>query len=159
MRTRPALSPRPLRGLLLVDVLVGVAVIGTVLIGLYGAFQAAVAAVTVAKGEAGAVAVVSSEMEYVRGLPYADVGVVGGTPAGVMPAFSIRTQNGVPYSLVVAVSYVDDPADGAGANDQDGIVNDYKKIIVTATWPSRSGTASVSSVSYVAPPGVETASP
>ena len=139
-----------------IDVLVGIVLILTVFIGLFGAFQLSVRLVSSAKGEAGASALVDSQMEYVRSLPYGEVGVTGGSPAGILSGTSVVTENGAQYSLATSIRYVDDPADGAGAADTNGNTNDYKVVTVTASWLAPTGAVqSLSATSYVAPPGVE----
>ena len=146
-------SPAMPRGMLLIDVLVGIAVIGIVFTGLFGAFQLAVAAISNAKGEATASALLNSEMEDVRSLSYGEVGIAGGTPDGALPATSAEKENGINYTVQTVVKYVDDPADGTGASDQDGNPHDYKALLITVSWQVGNDMRSVSAESYVAPPG------
>jgi len=133
--TRPA-TPR---GMLLIDILVGIAVIGIVFTGVFGAFQLAVAAVARAKGEVEGSALLNSEMEYVRSLPYGEVGVAGGTPDGALSAVSVQSENGISYTIRTVVGYAD-----AG--------HDYKAVLVTVSWQSGNGSLADSAESYVAPP-------
>jgi type II secretory pathway pseudopilin PulG len=146
------------RGMTFIDVLIGIVLILIVFTGLFGAFQMTVRLVSAAKGEAGASELVSSEMEYMRSLSYADVGILNGTPPGVLAESTSFTQpeNGTIYTIQTNVRYVDDPADGIGAADQNGITDDYKAVTVTVSWQAPTGVRSVSATSYVAPPGVET---
>ncbi len=150
-------SPTP-RGMTFIDVLVGIVMIIIVFSGLFGAFQLAVRLVSAAKGEAGASELVNSEMEYLRSLSYANVGILNGTPPGVLAGATVETQpeNGFVYTTQTNVRYIDDPADGLGSADQDGITNDYKAVTITVSWQAPTGERSVSATSYVAPPGIET---
>jgi type II secretory pathway pseudopilin PulG len=143
------------RGMTLIDVLVGITIIVIVFGGLFGAFRLSVNVVSSAKGEAGADALASSQMEYVRSLSYGNIGVSGGLPAGVLVAASTTVQSATTYAIQTGVQYVDDPADGVGALDQNGNPNDYKAVTITVSWRAPSGMRSVSAVSYVAPPGIE----
>jgi type II secretory pathway pseudopilin PulG len=146
------MSLRSPRGILLIDVLVGIAIVGIVFTGLFGAFELAVVAVSRAKVEAEANALLNSEMEYVRSLPYGDVGTPGGAPGGTIPAMSVQSVNGTAYTVQAAVEYIDDPADGTGASDEDSNPHDYKSVLITVSWQAGNATRSVSVESYVAPP-------
>lgn len=146
---------RTLRGITLIDVLVGITVIAIVFGGIFSAFQLAVKVVTSSKGEAGANALVNAQMEHMRSLSYTDVGVTGGMPAGTLVAFSEQTVDSFKYTIKTSVRYVDDSADGTSVADQNSNPNDYKAVTVLVSWEDSSGTRSVSAVSYVAPPDVE----
>lgn len=143
------------RGITLIDILVGIAVIAIVFTGIFGAFQLAVKVVTASKGEAGANALVNSQMEYIRSLSYADVGTQGGSPAGVLAASSTQKPDQTEYVVQTSVRFVDDSADGIGLSDQNSNPNDYKMVTVTVSWQEPGGARSVSAVSYVTPPGIE----
>lgn len=140
-----------MRGMTLVDVIVGVALIALVFSGLFAAFELAVGVTTAARAAAGGNALVNSQIEYARSLPYASVGTINGSPSGVLYSTTTAQANGISYVVATRVWYIDDPADGIGPSDTDGNPNDYKEIMVTATWPQRDGTGTVSAASYVVP--------
>ena len=125
------------RGILLIDIMIGVAMMTIVFIGFFGAFRLSVAAVSATKGVAGASALVTSQMEHVRALPYTDIGIVGGSPVGILPGMFMQTQNGIRYTVTTNVWY-------AGASD-------YKAVSVTVSWQAQNGAQSISAVSYVSP--------
>ena len=137
----------------LVETVVGIALIVTVFVGLYGAFQLSVSTVSAAKGEADADVLVRSHMEYMRSLSYADIGNPDSTPLGIIPPAFTKVLGGVSYSIQTAVRYVDDPSDGLAVS---GDVNpdDYKMFMVTVSWETQRGEQSISATSYVAPPAM-----
>jgi hypothetical protein len=144
------------RGMSLVDVLVGSALILIVFVALLGLLRASLLVSSAAKAKAGATAVATTQLEYLRSLPYDSVGTVGGIPAGAVPQFATTTLNGIPYSVRTFVQYVDDAKDGTGGSDATGIITDYKRVRVTVTYTFRQEDREVALISNIAPPGVET---
>ncbi len=144
------------RGMSLVDVLVGSALVLIVFVALLGLLRASLLVSSSAKAKAGATAVATTQLEYLRSLEYDDVGTVGGIPAGAVPQFATTTLNGVPYSVRTFVQYIDDPKDGLGGADSNGVTTDYKRARVTVTYTFRSEEREVALVSTIAPPGIET---
>lgn len=144
------------RGMSLVDVIVGTALVLIVFLALLGILRASLLVSSSAKAKAGATAVASTQMEYIRSLPYGSVGTVGGIPAGPAAQYATTMMNGVPYGVRTLVQYVDDPKDGAGAADSNGIPTDYKRVRITTTYIFRGEEREVALVSNVAPPSMET---
>lgn len=150
------LHQRTRGGFTFIEVLVAAAVIGLVFSGLLAGVQSSVRTIGNSKAKAGANALLVERMEYIRSLPYRKVGTVGAPPYGDIPQTSTTTLNGVTYTERVLIRYVDDPADGLGyANDENGVIEDYKQVTVTYQWEQHTGTQEVSSVTNVVPVGVE----
>lgn len=144
------------RGMSLVDVIVGCALILIVFLGLLGLLRASLLISGVAKARAGAITLADSQVEYVRALDYDLVGTVGGIPAGTVQATSTQTLNGVAYNIRTFILYVDDPADGLGLSDSTGITTDYKQIKVEVSYTVRQTPRTISVISNYAPPSLET---
>lgn len=140
----------------LIDVIVGSALILIVFLALLGLLRASLLVSSSAKAKAGATAVVSTQMEYIRSLPYDAVGTVGGIPAGPIVQYATTTYNGIPYGVRTLVQYVDDAKDGSGSGDSNGITTDYKRVRVTTTYTFRGEEREVAIVSNVAPQSIET---
>lgn len=143
------------RGMSLVDVLVGSALILIVFVALLGLLRASLLVSSSAKAKAGATAVATTQLEYLRSLPYDSVGTVGGIPAGTVPQFATTTLNGIPYGVRTFVQYVDDSKDGLAASDSNSIPTDYKRVRVAVTYLFRAEEREVALVSNIAPPGME----
>lgn len=148
--------PVPMRGLSLVDAVVGSALVLVIFLGLIGLIRSSLLVASFAKAKAGATAVADNQMEYVRATPYDTVGTVGGIPAGEIPEYATTTQNGIAYGVRTFIEYVDDPADGLGAADTNGITTDYKRIKIAVTYTVRNSLREVDLVSNYAPPSIET---
>ncbi|MBU1292640.1 carboxypeptidase-like regulatory domain-containing protein [Patescibacteria group bacterium] len=144
------------RGMTLIDVLVGSALVLIVFLTLLGLLRASLLISSSSKAKAGATAVATTQMEYLRSLPYASVGTVGGIPAGNIPQTATTTMNGIPYTIRTFVAYVDDVKDGTGVSDSNGITTDYKKAKVAVTYVFRETVREVALISNIAPPSIET---
>ena len=147
---------QPVRGVTLIDTLVGSALVLVIFMALVGLMRSSLLIASLAKAKAGATAVGDNQMEYIRSLPYDSVGTVGGIPAGAAPQYATTTRNSIPYGVRTFIEYVDDPADGTGGADTNSITTDYKRIKVAVTYTVRGVLREVDLVSTYAPPSIET---
>ena len=150
--TRPSQA-----GITLIDTIVGTALMLVVFMGITAAFQLTVDVVSNSKARAGAIALANERMEYLKSLSYASIGVTGGIPSGIVPQMETVVLNGVTYTRRTLVYYSDDPADGSGGADSNGIIEDYKTIRVEVSWNYKKSVRSIQVVGRVSPPDVETA--
>lgn len=142
-------------GFTLVELLVTAAIITLVFGGLMLSIQVAVKLISTSKARTGAVSLATERMEYIRALPYDQIGTISGIPSGLIPQNATTSLNGLTYSERVLIQYVDDPADGVGAADANGIVADYKRAKVEYSWLGQDGTTSISLIADIAPAGIE----
>ena len=127
-----------------------------VFLGLFGAFKLSIELVYSTKVKLGAVSLMSERMEYLRSLPYVEVGTAGGIPSGTVPQTESVSVNGTPYTLRTLVIYTDAPEDGTGIADENNITADYKTAKVEVLWSVKGVPRSVSLTSIITPSGVET---
>ncbi len=146
----------PSRGMTLIDVLVGSALVLIIFLALMGMLRASIAISTLSKARAGAASISESQMEYLRGLSYDALGTIGGIPSGLVPPAQTETLNGISYTVHTYIQYVDSPADGLGIYDTNGITTDYKVAKVTVDYQSGGITRSDILVSNFSPPSIET---
>ncbi len=147
------------RGVTLLDTVVGTALMLVIFMGIAAAFELSLDVVSTNKARGGAIALADERMEYVRSLPYTSVGTVGGIPSGSIAQSETLTLNNVSYTRRTVVEYVDDPKDGTGGADADGVA-DYKAVKVDVAWSSRFGTRHITLVTRLEPQnGVESAVP
>ena len=144
------------RGMSLVDVIMGIALTLIVFMALLGLLRASLLISSSAKAKAGATAIATTQIEYIRSLSYDNVGTIGGIPAGVVEQYATTTMNGIPYSVRTLVQYVDDPKDGSGSGDSNGITTDYKRARVATTYQFRGAQREVVLVTNMVPPSIET---
>ncbi|HVW82341.1 MAG TPA: carboxypeptidase-like regulatory domain-containing protein [Candidatus Paceibacterota bacterium] len=143
------------RGMSLIDVVVGVALLLILFLALFGVLKASLAVSALAKTKAAATALAENQMEYLRGLDYDTLGTEGGIPAGPVAQRSASTVDGVAYAVSTFIEYADDPADGTGASDTNGITTDYKIARVSVSWSFYGTPEEIALVSTFAPPGIE----
>ncbi|MEK7613285.1 MAG: carboxypeptidase-like regulatory domain-containing protein [Patescibacteria group bacterium] len=145
-----------LRGLSLIDTIVGISIITIVFFGLFGAFKLSVELVYSTKAKISAVALLGERLEYIRSFAYDDVGTVGGIPPGNIEPLVQSTVNGVPYTVRTLVQYTDAPEDGLDDLDENGITADYKTVKVEVLWMIKESSRSTFAVTRIAPVGLET---
>lgn len=143
----------------MLDAVVGTALMLIVFVGIVGAFRLTVMTVSNNKARAGAIALANERLEFVRSLPYNSIGTVDGIPSGNIAQTEPILLNDVNYTRRTFISYEDDPADGTGSADSNGIQTDYKAAKATVSWTVRDGVHTITLVSRLSPPGVETSVP
>jgi len=138
------------------DVIIGTALVLIIFTALVGLLRSSLVVASLAKTRSIATAVAESQMEYIRSLSYGAVGTQGGIPAGGIPQYATTTENGIDFPVRTFIQYVDDPADGTGSNDTNGITTDYKRVKVSVSYTIHGTQESIDLVSNYAPPGLET---
>jgi len=101
--------------------------------------------------------IAQEKVEYIRNLPFDQVGTAGGIPAGEILQFEQVPRNGLNYTVFTTITYVDDPFDGLSPVDT--LPTDYKRIRIDVSWEgvSRSANAPVVIATDISPQGIETA--
>ena len=143
-------------GMTLIDVLIGIAILLTVFVGVSGVLRVSFEMAAISKSNSSALALANQQLEFIRSLPYADVGTVSGIPSGTIPQNATTTLNGVEYNTRTFIQYVDDAADGTDAGDTNSITADYKRAKVEVTWMVKGSARSYFLVSNIVPVGIET---
>jgi len=143
------------KGFTLVELLVTSAVMLIVFGGLMVSVQFTLKVISNSKATTSALALANEKIEYIRSLPYADVGTTAGIPNGVILENSTSTINGIVFYERVIIQYVDSPDDGEGGSDSNGIVADYKDVKVEYSWAGLQGTSTIFLLTDIVPPGIE----
>jgi hypothetical protein len=144
------------RGITLVEVIFVASVIVLFFGGLFSGVMYTFEIIGSSKAKLTALSVATSQIEYVRSLSYNAVGTVAGIPPGAIPQVSTTTNNNILFTVRTLVSYVDDPADGIGGSDNNGITTDYKQAKVTVSWEDKGIVDEVMLVTNVIPRSIET---
>lgn len=143
-------------GLSLIGVIIGIALMIILFLGVFGMFRSSLTILFDSTARAGATALMEERMEYIRSLPYRDVGTKGGIPDGVLQEEEILEFNDITYQRRVFVQYYDDPADGTGSSDNNDVTQDYKRAKVAVSWQGNNQEKTIESASYIMPDGIET---
>ncbi len=120
------------RGTSLIDLILAMAIIALLFGGMYLVYFSIETAIANVGVRTAASQVIANEIELVRNLPYADVGTVGGIPAGVLPQTQTVTYANYSFNLQTTVLNIDDPFDASPSSTP---VADYKLVDITASCP------------------------
>ncbi len=143
------------RGFSLIDVIVGIALMLTLFLALFGILRASLVLSVLVKAKAAATELASSQMEYLHGLSYDTLGTTGGIPSGTVPQNSTATVDGITYNTRTFIIYKDDPADGLGASDTNHVTTDYKLVKTEVSYTIYGLSKSVALMSNFVPQGIE----
>lgn len=146
------------RGFTFVEVIVASAIMLLFFSGLISGVKLMIELIGQTKAETGARSLALSKMEYIRSLDYAAIGTVGGIPSGSIPQTSTSTLNNVEYTERVLILYVDRPEDGLESLDENGVLEDSKRVKIEYSWTIKGVEKSLSLISDIAPKGMETTS-
>ena len=148
------------RGTSLIDLLISMAIIAVLFGGIYLVYFSLITAIANISVRTAATSAIQAEIETVRNLPYAEVGTVGGVPAGIIPATQAVAVGNYSFALTTTVRNIDDPFDGTlGGSPPDAAPLDYKLVAIQATCPLCTNFVSVEVTTTVAPKGLESAPP
>lgn len=149
-------SDKKIAGFSLIEVLVVIGITVLIFGGLFASFEYSLQLISQSRAKMSALSLATDRMEYIRSLPYNEVGTVLGIPSGNIPQNRTVTLNGINFSERVLIEYVDDPADGVGGLDSNGILADYKKVKIEYEWEIYNLPKSFNLVSTVIPRSIET---
>lgn len=147
---------QPNSGFSLIDVIIGISLMLIAFLGIYGMLRLSIILIATTKASTGALALATEQLEFIRSLPYDDVGTISGVPAGNIPQSETVTLNGRDYTRRTVILYEDAPQDGLGVLDTNSITADYKVAKVEMSWDIKGNTRSLMLVTNVVPPGIET---
>lgn len=143
------------RGMSLIEMIVGIAIFIVVFTGLFAGFRLAISIIADSKAKTGALALLSQQLEFIKSIPYDSLGTQGGIPSGTIPQTATSTLNVTRYTVRTLIQYVDQPQDGLGVLDANGITADAKQAKVEVTWQDRDIPRSLSAVTVLSPVGIE----
>lgn len=134
-----------------IDIVIGVAFFSMIFMSLFIVATLSAELVSSTKAKTVGMSLAHDHIENIRSLSYASVGIIGGSPSGIIPASHEIVVHGVTYTVETAVVYADDPTDGVGQGDSDGNPNDYKRVHIEVSWDFKQEGRSFALVTLVAP--------
>ena len=119
------------KGFTLVETLVGVFVFSLVLLAGYGAYVALFKVIQLNHQKITAINLANEQFELIRNIPYANVGVPGGIPNGVIPHSQTLVRSGITFDVLTTIRNIDLLADGTiGGTPNDTSPSDNKLVEV-----------------------------
>ncbi|MBI3963495.1 MAG: prepilin-type N-terminal cleavage/methylation domain-containing protein [Candidatus Kerfeldbacteria bacterium] len=146
-------------GFTLVESLVGIAIFAIIAVGVYRTYSTTAESIRVARLKTTVTALANEQLEIVRNLPYADVGLVGGLPVGTLPPLQTLVRDNITFSVRMTIRNVDDPFDGTiGGDPNDLSPADYKLVAVQISCPDCRNLLPEEFTTIAAPEALETTS-
>jgi prepilin-type N-terminal cleavage/methylation domain-containing protein len=147
------------KGLTLIETLVSIGIFVVVALATYKAFGVLMDTVSVARAKVAATEVADGQFEIIRNLPYDDVGIINGLPAGKVQKTQTITADSYSFNLTTTIRSIDDPFDGTiNGTPSDTSPADYKLVALNIACPNCKAFAPLKFVTLIAPQGLETAS-
>lgn len=147
------------KGFTLVETLVGIAVFTVIALATYQAYVNIFHLVSASQYRIAAVNLANEQIEIIRNLPYADVGVVGGIPSGKVPHVQVFSRSGYDFYATTTIRNIDLPFDGTiGSTTNDLSPADNKSVEIEVGCPFCQNFTPVSISTQIAPKNLETAS-
>ncbi len=144
-------------GFTLVETLIAIGVFMIIAAGIYFSYSNLLEIFSASYLNLTALSALDNELEVIRNMPYADVGLQGGVPAGVILSPKNITYGNTPFVVNTAVRNIDDPFDGLqGGSPNDTAPADYKLVEVEITCPTCPRFIPARVTTTVSPIGLET---
>lgn len=147
------------KGFTLIETLVGSAIFVILALSAYRAFGVLMDAVSISQAKLAATTLANEKFEIIRNLPYDDVGIVNGIPAGKIVRNETITKDNYFFDVQTTIRNIDDPFDGTiGGSPSDTSPADYKSVDLDLTCTSCKVFSPLKFTTLVAPHALETAS-
>jgi len=147
------------KGFSLVELVIGVAVFLVIVVSVYNAYTSIFSVVHSARAKIDAIDLVNEQLEIVRNMPYADVGIVNSIPTGLLLRTQSLIRNSRQFDVTTTVRNVDDPFDGTlGGTPHDASPADGKLVEIEIGCVLCKNFVPVVITTKVSPKNLETAS-
>lgn len=146
-------------GFTLIETVIAVMIFIIVSVGVYSVFTRLVRLSIISKQKIAATALANEQLEIIRNIPYADVGVQAGIPLGIIPRTQALTRDGIEFTTEATIRNIDDPFDGTiGGDPNDLSPADYKLVEIQVSCGSCISFQPLSFSTISAPKNLETTS-
>ena len=147
---------RKYKGFILVEVIVSISIFALFAVGIYSGIQYVFKTVYQSRLRIIETGVLNEQMEIVRNMPFASIGIVNGSPAGVLTRTATTSRNGIELLITRTIRSIDDPFDGViGGAPNDLAPTDYKLVELEVICEKCNQQAPARISSYIAPKNLE----
>ncbi len=144
------------KGFTIFETLIAMGIFSLVSLSIYFSYSNILDVILSSQFGLSALSVYENEIEAIRNMPYKDVGIQGGAPAGKLLAQKTVTQGGVSFTLKTTIRNVDDPFDGTiGGTPNDLAPADYRLVELEVSCVDCGQYAPVKVTTTVAPNNLE----
>lgn len=122
-----AKKPRRQEGYTLVELMIGIVLLGMIAISAFTLFSTLIRSTVIIKRKAVAATLATTQMEYLRSLPYNSLAIAGGPiyAPSYLPATNTTVLDNVTYTTRTTIDYVDDAFDGCGSYPTQALKQTY----------------------------------
>ena len=143
------------KGFTLLEGMIAVAIFLTVSVGIYQTYIGVIELIKVSRTQITTAALANEQFEIIRNMPYSDIGILGGLPAGKLQKEKIVTRNN-DYKIITTIRNIDDPFDGViGGSPNDTSPADYKLVALDIVCLNCKFFKETSFTTYVGPRALE----
>ena len=140
------------RGFTLIEIIVALGVFALFVSGIYSGIQFVFKSVYYSRMKILETALLNEQLEIIRNLPFEDVGIINGSPSGVLERTVTTTRSGIEFEITRTIRNIDDEFDGTiGGDPNDLAPADYKLVEVEIICDKCNQTKKVSEATYVSP--------
>ncbi|MBP9761161.1 MAG: prepilin-type N-terminal cleavage/methylation domain-containing protein [Candidatus Magasanikbacteria bacterium] len=151
-----AYSKNTRRGFGLLEIIVSIAIFTMFAIGVYSGIQFVFRLVYQSRLRILETAILNEHVEIIRNMPFEDIGIVNGSPAGVLERETVVTRNGIAFTLTKTIRNIDDPFDGTiGGDPNDTSPADYKLVDISIICTSCGQRQPISVTTFISPKYLE----
>ncbi len=144
------------KGFSFIDVITGIAILSISVLTLYSLYNFSLKVLWENKARVTGSQIANQKMELIKNLPYSQVGLVGGIPAGPIFPNEAINRNGIDYTVNTSIIYIDDPFDGTLNGSPNDLLNtDYKRVRISISWPTRLSYKPIIFLTDISPNGLE----
>lgn len=120
-------------GFTLIEIAVAIAIFLIFAVGIYSTMSMVFKIVYQSRMKILETALLSEQLEVAHNIPYDNVGIVNGIPAGTLLHSQIINRDGADFTVITSVRNIDDPYDGVlGGTPNDTAPADYKQVEMSA---------------------------
>ena len=147
------------QGFTLVELIVGVTVFVILVVSVYNAYISIFNVVGASRSKIAAIDLANEQLEIVRNMPYANVGISGGIPSGVLNHTQNLVRDSFSFVVTTTVRNVDDPFDGTlGGTPNDTAPADFKIVEIEISCDTCKNFSPIDVTTRVAPKNLENTS-
>jgi prepilin-type N-terminal cleavage/methylation domain-containing protein len=143
-------------GFTLVEIIIVSAISVLIFTAVFASFQSSLRLINLSRAKLSAISLANERMEYFRSLPYDSVGTAGGSPSGTIPQNNVLELNGIEFNERILVEYFDAPEDGLNTDDENAIIQDYKRVKLEYSWVMGDTPGELVLISNIVPRSIET---
>jgi len=143
-------------GFTLIEAVVSIAIFVLFIMGIYGGIQLVLKIVYSSRIRIIETALLNEQIELVRNMSFFDVGIINGSPAGLLDRDVTVIRNGITFNITRTIRNIDDPYDGTvGGDPADTAPADYKFVDMSIICSNCTQQQALSMQTYIAPKFLE----